>query len=75
MAKSFALKALPGFDWKRVKWGGPSQVRTSSCSYCGEPLDDSGNDGGLFTLSSRSGCVAEFCQECSRQWFGIESAA
>ena len=62
------LRPKVGFSWGRVNWGHPDSRRSAVCSYCyglpGEvPL----------ILTAESGHVAQFCDECQRRWFGLES--
>jgi hypothetical protein len=67
------LAPQPGFDWKRVKWGGPKERRTTRCSYCGEPFPDEEDDPDFVPLilwNSESWC-AEFCDACQRRWWGL----
>jgi hypothetical protein len=66
------LQPKPGFDWMLVQWGGPDEPRTEHCSYCGAELPDE-DDGFIpLILSNEAGWVAEFCDKCQWQWWGIE---
>lgn len=67
------LKTAPGFDWSRVVWGGPNDERTQHCSYCGEPFPDDDNFMPLI-LWKHEGSAAEFCEQCQRDWFGLQSS-
>ena len=67
-----ALQPLPGFDWSRVKWGGPRDPVTEECSYCGAPL---GEDSVPLRLFSSRGAACAFCEACMEKWWGIESYA
>lgn len=70
------LKPKPGFDWSRVNWGGPEDVRTRQCSYCAKPFpdeEDEENDFVPLILWKQDGSAAEFCEDCQREWFGIET--
>lgn len=69
------LRAKPGFDWTRVTWGGPEDVRTRECSYCGKPFPDEEDDTDFMPLIlwKANGAAAEFCEMCQSVWFGMES--
>lgn len=63
-----------GFDWSRVNWGGPEQRRTRCCSYCAKPFPGREEDPyALLALYAKDGSCAEFCDDCQREWFGVES--
>ena len=34
------LKPRHGFEWSRVRWGGPRDPVAMSCSYCGAPFPE-----------------------------------
>ena len=63
------ISPRPGFDWAKVKWGGPDQVRTEHCSYCGDELDE---DSVPLILWNEAGWCAEFCDRCMVTWWGFE---
>ncbi len=65
-----ALSPLPGFDWSRVRWGGPRDPVTEVCSYCGTPF---GEDEAALRLFSKAGAACAFCVACQRRWWGLES--
>lgn len=62
------IEPKPGFDWTRVNWGAPNQVRTDKCSYCDAALDDV-----PLILWNTRGWAAEFCRACQRDWWGMVS--
>jgi hypothetical protein len=70
------LQPLPGFDWNKVNWGGPNEMRTEHCSYCGDPLPEHGTEAReMFiplVVSTNEGRVAEFCDHCQATWWGIQ---
>jgi hypothetical protein len=55
------ISPLPGFDWAKVKWGGPKDPRAEHCSYCGGKLDE---DSVPLILWNEAGGCAEFCDRC-----------
>ena len=61
------ISPRPGFDSAKVKWGGPDQVRTAHCSYCGEKLDGCVP----LILWTEDGSCAEFCDRCQAAWFDL----
>lgn len=65
------MQPRPGFRWERVKWGGPNQVRTAFCSYCGDELSCDDDDFMPLILSRPDGSAAEFCDDCQATWWGI----
>jgi hypothetical protein len=69
------LKPRPGFDWTRVNWGGPNQIRTDRCSYCDklfpDPYGDGDSDFVPLILWNGEGWAAEFCDDCQRKWWGL----
>jgi hypothetical protein len=70
-AANAPLQPRPGFDWWRVKWGGPDDLVSEVCSYCGELLDDDGVP--LRLWSEDSGLSAVFCDACMSTWWGLET--
>ncbi len=66
--KGFKMKAKEGFDWSLVKWTGPDDVVSDTCSYCSAPIPE--NDIPLrMWAEDHSACV--FCDDCSRDVFGL----
>jgi hypothetical protein len=65
-----SLQPLAGFDWARVKWGGPHDAVSDECSYCGATIPD---DDMPLRLWAKSGHAAVFCEACQRTWWGMES--
>jgi hypothetical protein len=61
----------PGFEWSAVNWGGPDELRTEHCSYCGDALDREHSV--PLILWRRDGWVAEFCDHCQATWWGMQS--
>lgn len=68
------LRAKPGFDWSRVIWGGPQDRRTEHCSYCGARLSPAPDEDDSIPLMlwKQDGSCAEFCEDCQRNWFGMQ---
>lgn len=64
------LQPRPGFDWTRVEWGGPYEVVSSDCSYCGAGIPD---EFVPLRLWNDEGYAAVFCRECMSRWWGMES--
>jgi hypothetical protein len=60
------LQPLPGFDWSKVKWGGPRARVTEECSYCGAPLGEA-----PLRFFSPRGAACAFCEECMQKWWGF----
>lgn len=66
------IKPVPGFDWRKVRWGAPNARRTTRCSYCGAPLND--DDDVPLMLWNAEGWCAEFCEACQCRWWGFDGA-
>jgi hypothetical protein len=64
------LRPRSGFDWLRVSWGAPDEPRAEACSYCDAPLVDGGVP---LVLWNADGWCAQFCDDCQRTWWGLES--
>jgi hypothetical protein len=64
------LEPLPGFDWNRVKWSGPTAPVEETCSYCDAAIDDDVHYIPL-RLWSTSAWAAVFCEDCMVMWFGF----
>ncbi len=67
---SAALEPRAGFDWRKVRWGGPNEPASESCSYCGTAIGE--NEVPLI-LWSQDGHAAQFCAACMRTWWGVET--
>ena len=69
------ISPRPGFDWAKVKWGGPKDPRTEHCSYCGDklPTDDEDPSFVPLILWASDGSAAEFCDTCQAQHWGIQT--
>jgi hypothetical protein len=65
------LAPLPGFDWAKIIWGAPDAVRTTVCSYCGDPLPEFGEDFVPLILWTEEGSCAEFCENCQATHWGM----
>lgn len=67
------LRALPGFDWSKVQWGGPDEPQTETCSYCnadlGEPEEPDYEV--PLMLWRKDGSCAQFCLVCQERWWGV----
>lgn len=68
MTTSPPLQPKSGFDWSKVRWGGPRQRRTTRCSYCSNPLDE---ETVPLILWKSDGSAAEFCDACQETWWGF----
>ena len=69
------LRALPGFNWMNVAWGGPDETRALVCSYCGDKLPTEEEDPEFVPLIlwNADGWCAEFCDHCATTWFGVQT--
>lgn len=67
------LKPLPDFDWRKVKWGGPTEPAREDCSYCGAalPKDDDPDYEVPLWLWKPDGSAAVFCGACMVTWWGF----
>lgn len=61
------LTAKRGFNWMQVSWGGPDEPRSERCSYCEAVIAE---DDVPLILTSRTGWVAQFCDDCCTKWWG-----
>jgi hypothetical protein len=66
------LKPKPGFDWNHISWGKPDSVRSALCSYCSAGIAEGSVP---LILSTGAGYTAQFCDDCQRRWWGIETFA
>jgi hypothetical protein len=66
----FQLQPRDGFDWARVAWGRPDSPRSELCSYCFAKIDD---DTVPLMLTTETGYVCQFCDQCMQRWWGFES--
>lgn len=64
------LNPRSGFDWRRVRWGGPTETRTESCSYCPNVIPE---ESVPLMLFKDDGSLAQFCDDCQRTWWGVEA--
>ena len=62
------LTTKPGFHWSRVAWRAPNSPRRALCSYCHAKIDD---DDVPLMLFKSDGSLAQFCERCIEQWFGL----
>lgn len=69
--KKATLKPKDGFDWRLVHWGGPKERVSDRCSYrpCNAVI---GDDEVPLMLWSPEGAMAQFCDKCCREWWGVE---
>ena len=67
------ISPLPGFDWSKVKWGGPNEPVAIRCSYCDAPLGDDMDEDyqGPLILWSPEGACAQFCIACQKIIWGF----
>jgi hypothetical protein len=65
-----AIRPKPGFNPMLIKWGGPDEPRTETCSYCEAPLPE---DDVPLILWNDDGWCAEFCRGCQEKWWGLKS--
>ena len=63
------LKPRHGFEWSRVRWGGPRDPVAMSCSYCGAPFPE---DHAPLRFFSIKGAACAFCEACMQRWWGFE---
>ena len=63
------LQPKPGFEWGRVKWGGPLDPVSDACSYCSARIPEEAVPLRFWT---EQGHAAVFCDPCSARWFGLE---
>lgn len=68
MPPSTRLQPLPGFDWSKVKWGGPDEPLRETCSYCEAPIDE---EAVPLILWKEDGSGAVFCDDCGQKWWGF----
>jgi len=68
MRREHTIEPLPGFDWSKVKWGGPNERISEHCSYCGEQL---GLDDVPLMMWSEAGACAQFCDACMVRYWGF----
>ncbi len=64
------LEPKPGFDWDRLTWGRPDSVPSVLCSYCSASISD---DDMPLRLWRADGSAVQFCDDCQRRWWGLES--
>ena len=62
------LKPKPGFPGERIVWGKPDAPRSSLCSLCFNLVGPV-----PLLLCAEDGHVAQFCDDCMRKWWGLES--
>ena len=69
------FEPLTDFDWLKVNWEAPDQLRTEHCSYCGDKFPEHGTEARAafipLIISTNTGCVAEFCEPCQMTWWGL----
>jgi len=63
------IKPKPGFDWNRVAWGTPDSPRRELCSYCHGKI---GADDVPLMFWKSDGSMAQFCDRCMQEWWGME---
>ncbi len=68
MADPPTMQPLPGFDWSKVKWGGPKDPQAEACSYCGAEFRENEFP---FRLWTENGAACAFCEACQKEWWGI----
>lgn len=61
------LSPRPGFDWIKIRW---RMRQADDCSYCGGVLRE---EDVPLVLYRDNGTAAEFCIDCQRTWWGMES--
>lgn len=64
------LRPRPGFDPLKINWGGPDQVVSDECSYCGDALPE---NAALLRIWRDDGWAAVFCDHCSAAHFGLQT--
>jgi hypothetical protein len=70
MRKSkYTFQPRPGFDWNRVARGRADSPVRALCSYCHGRISD---DDVPLMLWKRDGSMAQFCDQCQREWWGVQ---
>ncbi len=64
------IQPLPGFDPTKIRWGGPDEPVSDTCSYCPNEIPE--NSVPLVMWTERGDC-ARFCPACMVRWFGFKS--
>lgn len=64
------LEPKEGFDWDRLTWGRPDSFVSVLCSYCSASI---GDDDLPLRLWRADGSAVQFCDDCQRRWWGMES--
>jgi hypothetical protein len=67
--RQMQLRPVAGFNWMAVSWGGPDEQRTDRCSYCERPFHE---DEAPLILWNEHSWTAEFCEDCTTTWWGLE---
>jgi len=63
------LVPAPGFRADKIKWGGPDDAVSNTCSYCGAPIPE---DDVPIRMFSEHGHAAVFCNPCFEEGFKVE---
>ncbi len=63
------LEPKPGFDWRQVRWTGPTARVDDTCSYCGVAIPE---DDVPLRLWTQDNHAAVFCAACMETWWGME---
>jgi hypothetical protein len=63
------LQPLPGFDSTKIRWGGPDEPVSDTCSYCPNPISE---DSVPLMMWTERGDCAVFCDDCMTRWFGMQ---
>lgn len=64
------LEPKRGFDWGKVTWGRPDSPVSALCSYCSASISE---DDMPLRVWKEDGHAAQFCDDCQRRWFGLET--
>lgn len=64
------IEPKPGFDWSRITWGRPDSVVSVLCSYCAASIPE---DAMPLRVWQEDGSAAQFCDDCQRRWWGLQS--
>ena len=64
------LRPRPGFDPLKINWGGPDELVSDECSYCGDEIPE---DACPLRMWNAEGWAAVFCDHCAAAWFGVQT--
>jgi hypothetical protein len=65
------IRAIAGFDWKKLTWGRPDSPPSVLCSYCSAVIPE---DSVPLIMSNSEGWTVRFCDKCAEFAFKLRSA-